>query len=565
MRHASASVELQGGVELPEFERGLVGEGEECLVAAGEGFLHEFAAVGGLHVVEAVGGGEVEAFEEGVGGIDLEGVGVGLAAQVGDVDEGGVGVVVDDGLLVEVGVVVLGIEFQGLAEEGDVEGGTDAVVPRLFLLQGVDEEGAAAGEQVGVFCQRMHGAVAFASGEAQAEEVGWRVFQVEAWRDEGAVAAAVVGSQSCHGNEFLVEVVGVLGIDARGGLVFVGVQIVVVEGESCGEVVSLGEVGLEEELCVDVSFVGVVGLVPVGGICLVEGCVCHEGEVGAVFGMEDEGVLHVGFVAVGLHTDGVQMVVVGRRVVCLSAVSVFLQQGEPAMEEVAVAFPFPAVLQVVLLHVGLVEKAVVVLVVVSPVVLIVEEKFGAEVGVEVDVAIGICLEAAECVAVEIEGHALLVVGLQILNVNLSRDALVAVAHRGGSFRHLYALHPRSRHIVEGIGGGCPTEVGQVLGEHLHVGAAQSQEFDLFGTRGGIGVVHVHRWVGGETLAQIAACRLEEFCLIDFDAIFGSTHAECARLVCRNGHVVQFLGVQRVSLCLCPCWQVGCRGQDKRNG
>ena len=56
----------------------------------------------------------------------MEGVGVRLAVEVGDANLGGVAVIVDDGLLLEVCMIVLGIQFERFAEQGDIERAADA-------------------------------------------------------------------------------------------------------------------------------------------------------------------------------------------------------------------------------------------------------------------------------------------------------------------------------------------------------------------------------------------------------------------------------------------------------
>ena len=123
---------------------------------------------------------------------------------------------------------------------------------------------------------------------------------MEAGRDEGTIAAAVVGTHTGHGHHLVVQVVGVLYVCSRRGFLVVAGQVVVVQRESCRQVVLLGQVGLEQQLCVGVLLVHAVVLVAVVGIQLVQRHVTHHGDVRAVLGVYDEGVLHVALVAVGL-------------------------------------------------------------------------------------------------------------------------------------------------------------------------------------------------------------------------------------------------------------------------
>ena len=99
--------------------------------------------------------------------------------------------------------------------------------------------------------------------------------------------------------------------------------------------------------------------------------------------------------------------------------------------------------------------------------------------------------SSQCSSIEVHRHALIIVRLQILHVDLSRNALIAVAHRRGTLRHLDTVHPRPRNIIQGIWGCRSAEVGEVFCEHLHIGSAQSQESDLFCSCSSITVVDIY--------------------------------------------------------------------------
>ena len=75
-RHASATIQLQRSVELPDAERRLVAGGDETLITAGERLLHEFAAIGTFHVVESPGSSEFKTLDDGIGSVNLEGIGI---------------------------------------------------------------------------------------------------------------------------------------------------------------------------------------------------------------------------------------------------------------------------------------------------------------------------------------------------------------------------------------------------------------------------------------------------------------------------------------------------------
>ena len=119
--HPPSPIQLQGGIKLPEAEWRLIAGGDETLITAGQRFLHQFAAIGTLHVVPTPGSGQFQSLDDGIRGVYLHRVRVRLPVKVGDQDRVGIAVVVDDGLLTEVRVIVLRIQFQGLVEQGDIE------------------------------------------------------------------------------------------------------------------------------------------------------------------------------------------------------------------------------------------------------------------------------------------------------------------------------------------------------------------------------------------------------------------------------------------------------------
>ena len=269
---------------------------------------------------------------------------------------------------------------------------------------------------------------------------------MEAWRDEVAVQIAVVGTDASHQNQLVVEVVGVLGINAWHSLFLVGAclcrllvvgepillsQIVVVQTQACGEVVLLVEVVLEHERGIYVLFVHIVGLVSVERIFLVHRACCHQGNVGAMLLIEDECVLHVSLVAVGLHVDAVEFLafhllfhLVAHFGKCLAATAMLADERDSGTEHVVFRLVNPTVLQVVLQDVGHVLETVHVHVVGTPSVLVMGEHLGGELVVEVDIARGVGFQLAVGVAIEVGFHTGHIVCFQVFHVDLSRDALI---------------------------------------------------------------------------------------------------------------------------------------------
>ena len=146
--HTSATIQLQRGIKLPEAKGCLVAGRDETLVATGERFLHQFAAVGTLHVVPSPGCGQFQPLHYRVGGIHLYRVGVRLAIEVSDAYLIGIAVVVDDGLLTEMRVIIFGIQFQRLAEHRNIERTADTIVPGTLLFQIVDDQLTSASQKI---------------------------------------------------------------------------------------------------------------------------------------------------------------------------------------------------------------------------------------------------------------------------------------------------------------------------------------------------------------------------------------------------------------------------------
>ena len=77
--------------------------------------------------------------------------------------------------------------------------------------------------------------------------------------------------------------------------------------KTCRQTVLFRKVRFEEQLCVGILLVHLVVLITIVGIQLVHREVGHQGNVRAVLMVEDEGMLHVSLIAVGLYTYIVEM------------------------------------------------------------------------------------------------------------------------------------------------------------------------------------------------------------------------------------------------------------------
>ena len=160
---------------------------------------------------------------------------------------------------------------------------------------------------------------------------------------------------------------------------------------------------------------------------VVIGCRGHEGNVGAVVMVKHQRVFHIRLVTPGFEVDLKDRFTIVRR--GLSTLAMLVEQSQSAMENVTVAEPVPTVLHIHLPHVGLVKEMVMVVVHIGQVILVVSQHIGIQARGEVDVAIGIGFDAAIGVAIEVNGHARVILGFEVFHVDLSRNAFKAIAHR----------------------------------------------------------------------------------------------------------------------------------------
>ena len=104
----------------------------------------------------------------------------------------------------------------------------------------------------------------------------------------------------------------------------------------------------------------------------------------------------------------------------------------------------------------------------------------------------------------VERNRILLLWLEVLHIDLSCDSLIAIENGGGAFAHLNGLHPWTRDIFHTKRLCQSADIGCVLCEELHIGAAQAEQTNLFCTCSGIGVCHIHRGTRFKTLREVAA-------------------------------------------------------------
>ena len=104
-----------------------------------------------------------------------------------------VGIHIHHYLLEEVRVVILRIQVQRFAEQGDVKGSARSVVPSLILVEVPgDVYTAAACQEVIVLGKDMIGAIPFSGGKTEVRVFVGIVLYVETGRDKVTVLAAAV-------------------------------------------------------------------------------------------------------------------------------------------------------------------------------------------------------------------------------------------------------------------------------------------------------------------------------------------------------------------------------------
>ena len=281
------------------------------------------------------------------------------------------------------------------------------------------------------------------------------------------------------------------------------------------------EVMLQHQLGVEALLPVAVALQAERAIEIVEAPGGEQGEVGVVVAVEQESMLHVAVEAVRFnkHTVGG-----GAEILHLSSLAVLMQIAESGMHDVVPFLVFPTVLQVQLFHRRRVVPAVAVLVHVHEILLIVRQHLRAEMVVQVHVThhVGFALEAAVAINIDLQGG--IILGLEVLHIDLAGNALGTVLDARGALANGDAFHPRPRHIAQRVGHGGTEGDGQVFEEHLHILSAETQQLDLPGAHSGIVVVHIHRRVGDETLSQVAAGGTEKLVLAYGVAVLGASEA-----------------------------------------
>ena len=196
----------------------------------------------------------------------------------------------------------------------------------------------------------------------------------------------------------------------------------------------------------------------------------------------------------------------------LSALTRFVQAAQIELREEMIAVVRPAIHEIELLGLGAVGQSVVVLVVCVERLAVMPQHRRAPACRREQGALHISLDATVHIGIAVEQQYIRVFHLRFLvfHIDLSRQRLIAIFHARRPFAHLDALHPRAGHVVQAEGLGEVAHRGDVFGQHLHVGAGQSEELNLPSAGGGVAVVDIDRGIVDKTLAEVAAGGAQKF-------------------------------------------------------
>ena len=117
----------------------------------------------------------------------------------------------------------------------------------------------------------------------------------------------------------------------------------------------------------------------------------------------------------------------------LSAGTNLLQSPKPAMKDVALAFIHPTVLHIILFSARHIIEAVAIVVMILDYILMMQQYLRSPSVRQMNVGIGVCLDSAFGIAKEVHLHLLLILRLQVIHIDLTRNRLITVLHRSTAF------------------------------------------------------------------------------------------------------------------------------------
>src|SRR5690554_3841793 len=130
---------------------------------------------------------------------------------------------------------------------------------------------------------------------------------------------------------------------------------------------------------------------------------------------------------------------------------------------------FPAVHEDVATGEGLIQKAIVVVVVFACIGGGVQQYGTVPLLAHFKARIGIAFESPRRTYKAIEEKCIGSGRGFVLHIDLSRERLISVGNRGGTLRYLNGFHPGARHKIQAVGRAQSTTRWHVFGEHLYIG------------------------------------------------------------------------------------------------
>ena len=205
-----------------------------------------------------------------------------------------------------------------------------------------------------------------------------------------------------------------------------------VDAQTQRQVVLSSEIGLKHQRTIEILLIEVIELVAIQGIELVHRSRGHEGNIGTMLMIEDEGMFHITLISVGMELDSVNFITMNVLNI-LSAGTNLLQSPKSTMEDVLVAFIHPSVLHIILFPAWHIIKAIAIVIVVLEDILMMQQYLRSPLIREMHISISVCLDSALGIAKEVHLHLLLILRLQVIHVDLSCDRLITILYRSTSF------------------------------------------------------------------------------------------------------------------------------------
>ena len=109
----------------------------------------------------------------------------------------------------------------------------------------------------------------------------------------------------------------------------------------------MSKIGLKQQRTIEILLIEVVEPVAILGIQLVHRSRGHEGNIGTMLMIEDEGMFHIPLIAVGMELDSINIITMNMFLILPTGTNL-LQSPKSTMEDIVLAFIQPTVLYIIL-------------------------------------------------------------------------------------------------------------------------------------------------------------------------------------------------------------------------